>query len=218
MELSVFDIIGNGVSNTEVSEVIINKLKEKYQKEFIVKMIGNRYGTYTDDTVTTYCAPKDNENLIFTVTLNKEQTKLEDDYQLRAVVFELEEKIKEAFKQMDIEVIVKTEIIGKNEMDETISVQEFIKKFKGTSFLTYIISNNTIAEETLNKIYSYIKEKYQNIYLKTLIYVLNEEGFKECYKIDKNSPVITESIIEKYEVKQEVIMKIFEGKIYRINI
>lgn len=217
MEVSIFDVIGNGVSNAEVSEVIISKLKKKYQKEFTVKMIGNRFGTYTDDTVTTYCSPKDNENLIFTATLNKEQTKLEDDYELRHVAFELEEEIKEEFKKMNIEVMVKAEVIGKNKIDEFLSVQEFIKKFKGTSFLTYIISNNAIAEETLNKVYKHIEEKYQDIYLKTLLYAVGEEGFKQCYEIYKNSPGITDSIIERYEVKQEVIMKIFEGKIYIIK-
>lgn len=217
MEVSIFDVIGNGVSNAEVSEVITNKLKEKYQKEFLVKMIGNRYGTYTDDTATAYCCPKNNEDLIFTVTLNKEQTKIEDDYSLRNISFELEKGIKEEFKKVDVEVVVKVEIIGINKMDEFITINECIKKFKGTSFLAYIISNKSIQDEKLEEIYKLIEEKYKGIYLKTLIYLLDEEGFEKCKEIDKNSPEITDTMIEKYEIKQETVIKILEGKIYRIK-
>ena len=62
-----------------------------------------------------------------------------------------------------------------------------------------------------------IEEKYKGIYLKTLIYLLDEEGFEKCKEIDKNSPEITDTMIEKYEIKQETVMKILEGKIYRIK-
>ena len=35
MEISIFDVIGNGISNEELSEIIQNKLQDKYKKEFI---------------------------------------------------------------------------------------------------------------------------------------------------------------------------------------
>lgn len=217
MELSIFDVIGNGVGNVEISEVVKNKLKEKYQEEFIVKKIGNRYGTSTDDNVKTYCCPKNNKELIFTATLNKEQTILEDGYPIRGVAFQLEEYIKNKFKDKEIDVIVKCDIIGKNKLNEFLSLQQFIEQFKGVSFLTYIISKNVIEEDILRDVYNEIEEKYKDIYLKTIIYMLNEDGFKKCDIIASDSPTITDSIIEKYIIMDEKIIKIFEGKIYRIK-
>ena len=98
MYISIFDIVENGVSNRDISNAITKMLKDKYGEEFEVKMIGNRYGTFDDNAVTTYCFPKSNENLLFTATMNKEQTVLEDDFYLRKVTFDLEENIKSEFK------------------------------------------------------------------------------------------------------------------------
>ena len=217
MEISIFDVIGNGISNEELIEIIENKLQEKYKKEFKIKKIGNRYGTYTNDTVTTYCCPKDDENMMFTAKLNKEKTVLEDDYLLRKVSYELEENIKKEFRQNNIEVIVKNKIIGKNQLQEFLSVQEFIDKHKGTNFLAYIISSQKISNETLKNIYEKLEQKYNGIHLKTLIYVINEEQYKECCETIKQSPTITETTIEKFVILEENIIKIQDGKIYKIK-
>lgn len=39
MELTIFDVIGNEISNEELSGIIQNKLQEKYKKEFKIKKI-----------------------------------------------------------------------------------------------------------------------------------------------------------------------------------
>ena len=217
MEISIFDVIGNGISNEELIEIIQNKLQEKYKKEFKIKKIGNRYGTYTNDTVTTYCCPRDDENMLFTAKLNKEKTVLEDDYLLRKVSYELEENIKKEFRQNNIEVIVKNKIIGKNQLEELLSVQEFIDKNRGSNFLAYIISSKKISNETLKNIYEKLEQQYKGIHLKTLIYLINEEQYKECCETIKQSPTITETTIEKFVILEENIIKIQDGKIYKIK-
>lgn len=217
MDISIFDVIGNGISNKEISDVIIKKLYEKYQVEFVVKMIGNRYGTNTNDTVTTFCYPKDNERLIFTTILNREQTILEDDYMLRSVTFELEESIKKEFEKNNIDAFAKIEIIGKNTLDEFLTVQEFIDKFDNFNFLAYIVSKNKTSNEVLNNVYKNLENKYPNIYLKSLIYMLEENGFCECLEIAQVRPIITETIIRNYSVIDEAIMKIVDKQIFRIK-
>lgn len=213
MDISVFDIIENGVSNSEISDVITQKLKEKYNEEFAVKMIGNRYGTCDDNTVTTYCFPKNNENLLFTSTLNKEQTVLEDDYYLKKVTSELEQNIKDEFKEKNINSVVKSEIIGLNKLIKELNVQEFIRKYDTTNFLTHIICSENVSEDVLKNIYSQLEKKYKNIHLKTLVYFIDKDKFENFCEISKKMPFTTESIIKKYSVKDEKIIKIFEEKI-----
>ena len=217
MDISIFDVIGNGISNKEISDVIIKKLYEKYQIEFVVKMIGDRYGTNTNDTVTTFCYPQNNKNLIFTAILNREQTNLEDDYMLRSVTFELEESIKKEFEKNNIDVFAKIEIIGKNKLNEFLTVQEFIDKFDNFNFLAYIVSKNKISNEVLNDVYKNLENKYPKIYLKSLIYMLEEKGFCECLEIAQVRPTITETIIRNYSVIDEAIMKIVNKQIFRIK-
>lgn len=217
MELSIFDVIGNGISNKEISDVIVRKLYERYQVEFVVKMIGNRYGTNSNDTVTAFCYPKDNESLIFTAILNREQTILEDDYMLRYVTFELEESIKKEFEKNNVDAFAKVEIIGKNKLDEFLTVQEFIDKFDNFNFLAYIVSKNKVSNEVLNNVYKNLENKYSNIYLKSLIYMLEESGFDKCLEISQVRPTITETIIRNYSVIDEAIMKIVDKQIFRIK-
>ena len=157
MEASIFDIIGNGISNEEISNVIKLKLHEKYGEEFVVKMIGNRYGMDSNDTVTTFCSPKDNDRLLFTAILNKEQTILKDDYIFRSMKFELEECIEKLFKEKNIDVIVRIETIGINKFDEKLTVQEFIDKFNNFNFLAYIITKNIVSKEILKEIYENLR-------------------------------------------------------------
>ena len=214
MEISIFDIIANGIGNADISKVIEEKLCEKYKEKFLVKRIGNRYGAENNETVTTFCTPTNNENLIFKVTLNQEQTKLEDDYKYRKVTYELEECIQKEFKKYNIEIIVKSEIIGKNKIEDFVSVQEFINKFENTSFLMYIITKEEISKEILEKIYNSLNTKYINIYLKSVIYNTNEKDYKELKEILKTVPSINSSIIEKYNGIQNAIIKIHENKVY----
>lgn len=213
MDISIFDIIENGVSNSEISNVITEKLKEKYNEEFVVKMIGNRYGTACDNTVTTYCFPKSNENLLFTATMNKEQTVLEDDYYLRKVTFELEENIKNEFTENNINTVVKSKIIGLNNLEKDLTVQEFIKKYNTTNFIAHIICSDNVSENILKNIYNKLENKYKNIHLKTSVYSIDKNKFKEFLEVAKKMPSVTNSIISEFSIKDEKIIKIFEGKV-----
>ena len=217
MEASIFDIIGNGISNEEISNVIKLKLYEKYGKEFIVKMIGNRYGMDSNDTETTFCSPKDNDRLLFTAILNKEQTILKDDYIFRSMKFELEECIEKLFEEKNFDVIVRIETIGINKFDEKLTVQEFIDKFNNFNFLAYIITKDVVSKEILKEIYESLRNKYNNIYLKSLIYMLEEEDFYECFETIKSSPVISIAFIEQYVIKDEIIMNIVNEKVFIIK-
>lgn len=217
MELSIFDVIGNGVGNQEISENIVKKLQKKYNTEFSVKRIGNRYGTNDDNTVTTYCCPQNNENLMFTAILNKEQTSLEDDYPLRSISFELEQFIKNKLKDENINALVKCTIIGLNKISEFLSVNEFINKFNNTNFLVYIVSDSNISDEILQEIFTSLDSDNNNIFLKSLIYTIDKNNFNEFFNIASTLPSITDSIIENFSIKEEKIMKLFEGTVTKIK-
>ena len=215
--ISIFNVIGNGISNQEISNKIIEMLNKKYNQKFLVKRIGNRYGANNTDSVTTYCNPENNEELIFTTTLNKEQTEIEDDYKLRCVEFELEKYMKSIFQRNNIDIIVKVKTIGKNKLEKFLTVQEFIDIYNETNFLAHIVGYETITEDILKKVYGLLNAKYRNIYLNSLIYTIGENEFKEFYDITKTLPQINTSLIEQYDIKNEIIIKINEGKIYKIK-
>lgn len=214
MDISMFDVIDSEVSNEKIIDKTMLLLQEKYKKAFLATRIGNRYNGENDDCVTIYCSPIDEKELIFTVKLNKNQIEFEDDYMIKKVSYELEKYIKDEFEQNEIKSIVKSEIIGKNSLKEFISINDFINKYNNTNFLIYIVVNNIISEEKLNIIYKNINKKYNKIYLKSFIYCV--ENYDDCYENLKSLPNTTNSIIEKYNVKNKCIMKIFDGEVKKV--
>lgn len=217
MDVSIFDIVENGVSNSEISKSITDKLKDKYNEEFCVKLIGNRFGTSTDDTVTTFCFPKNDESLLFTATLNKEETILEDDYYIKKLTTEIQENIKKQFKKYTQSVVAKAELMGLNRLNENMDVLDFIDKYKDTNFLAYIVCSENVLDQDLMDIYVEIEKLYNNINLRTLIYFIDESKFEEFYELSNKIPSVTETIINKYNVKNEKIIKIFEKNIIVIK-
>lgn len=215
MDFSIFDVIDNGVSNQEISEKITQKLKEKYNEEFSVKMNGNRYGTSDDNTVTTYCSPLNNENLVFTATLDKEQINLEDDYYLKSISFELENFIKNEFKNDNIDISIKSEIIGLNKLPNPTTLSDFIIQNPSSSFLSYIVSNSDISDEYIEKLLKNLNSNYQNIYFKSYLYSVDK--FEEYVEISSTLPSTNSSIIKRFSPKQESLYKLFEGTITKIN-
>lgn len=214
MDISMFDIIDTEISNNKIVDKTMLLLQEKYKKIFSIKRIGNRYNGENDDWVTMYCSPKEQDELIFSVKLNKDQTTFEDNYMLRCVSHELEQTIKNEFEKNDIKAIAKVEIIGKNTLKEFITVEQFINKYNNTNFLAYIIVDNNMSEDTLKQIYESLNNKYSNIFLKSLVYIVTD--YNKCYENIITLPSISNSLIEKYGVKNKSIMKIFEGKIEKI--
>lgn len=217
MELSVFDIIGNGVSNQEISVSIAEKLKDKYNEEFCVKMLGNRYGTATNDFVCAYCFPKNNEKVLFNAQLNKEQTILEDDYYLKKVSCKLQDTFEDNFKKKDIDIIAKIKIIGLNKLEEDINLEKFVESFENVNFLTKIVCTEKISEDVLKDVYSNIEKIYKNINLKSAVYFIDNNDFNELKRLSKKTPELTDSIIQKCNVKEERLIKISDGNIVIIN-
>ena len=72
MDLSFYEFVGDGLGNDDIVDITSKILEAKYNKKFIAKRIGERYGKDEDDTATLYYAPEDDEDFIFSVKYNLE--------------------------------------------------------------------------------------------------------------------------------------------------
>lgn len=218
MKISLFDIAGNVISNSEVSRLIVQKLEEKYNEKFLVKMIGNRYGMGTFNEATAYCCPANCEKMIFTVTFDMvKEVLLSDDFFIKTTCYELEKNILNEFQKKKIDAFSKVEIFGKNTLDKIYSVQEFTDKYYQNNFLAIIVVKDDISEKKLNDIFSNIKNKFNNIYLKTLIYIMENSDFDKCHKLSETVPNLTTSFIEHYSIKYMNVVKVYKDEIIKIK-
>ena len=193
--VSIFDIEGLIISNTEIVEAIIKNLENKYKEKFKVLRIGNRYGTDKFGETVAYCSLEE-KDIIFEVLydMSKEEIKY-DDYYIKKMCYELEEILRE---NIEVKSIIKTEIIGKSKIDSEYTITEFFEKYKNSNLLTTIVIENKITNKKLMKAYEKIKEKFENIYLKTLVFVLDKEDFQKLEEKAKTLTSLSLTMIEKY--------------------
>lgn len=216
--ISLFELEDTGVSNQEIVPLIIRELEEKYNNRFLVKCIGERYGTDTFDEATAYCSPIENEKLVFTVKFDMIEEKLiDDDYYTKKNCFELEENIEAGLKQNGIEALNKAEIFGKNKIDENITVDEFSKKYTKANYISTIIIKNSQANKNLEDSFKYIRDKFEAINLKTLIYIIDENDYDIFTEQSKLVPYFSTTFIEKYNVIEKHNISVNKNQIIKIK-
>ena len=84
-QVNLLDILGGGIIYEEVAQVIKDSLMIKYDKEFEIKKIGDSYGNDYSGTITTFCCPKDDKDLLFKFVLNADKVHYKEDYPLRKI-------------------------------------------------------------------------------------------------------------------------------------
>ncbi|MGN7943121.1 hypothetical protein [Virgibacillus sp. 6R] len=82
--ISILSLLGCSDLNEETANVIEEKLSEKYNESFEVKYLGERWGTKSNDTVTTYVKAVDSD-IMFTAVMDKSwivNTKLDNFFKV----------------------------------------------------------------------------------------------------------------------------------------
>ena len=210
--------IEEAFSELEIGKQIAKKLEETYNKKFKIIKIGTRYGQGDFDNCIAICSPEENNNMAFNVIYNKNKKKIiDDDFFAKSICFELEKYILNEFKNVNKDAVVKIEIFGKRKLEKKYSVQEFSEKYKNNNFLATIIIKGDISKELLDNVFKNINSSYKNIFLKTLIYIIPEEEFEDCYTRSKDLPELSIAFTKSYNIKNKYLMQINNNKIINIE-
>lgn len=115
-------------------------LEEKYNKEFQVNAIGERFGTLTNNTYKVQCYPVDNVNDVFIAEIGKEGNLLYDDYISVCVCRKMCEIIKEELGSTT-EVLVESRPSITDETNPNISFEDFAKNNQA-DFVAYVVTKD----------------------------------------------------------------------------
>ncbi len=201
-----------------ISNLVETKLYEKYQTEFKVMRIGNRYGTGNFNETTAYCSPKDNSNLVFEVLIDVVEEKIVfDSYYLKMLCYELENAFYEELTKNKINAYIKTTIIGKNVFDKKYNINEFTDNYKNSNFLMTIIIENSFFEKDLLIIYENIRNRFSNIYLKSLVFYLDKDDYIDLKEKSLHLVDIPLNLIEEYKIRKRKIIQIHDNSIVKIK-
>ena len=209
MEMDIFKILCKETIDEEITQIIKDKLLLKYKEEFEVYKIGKRYGaSSSNDSVTTYCRNVKNKDLLFMATLYRDKVHFEDDYYLRLVCFELQKELIEAFKENNVEVYPRINIVGINEYDKKIKLQDFIEKEKNAKFLVELYVKGKVELSILKKSIKTVKDNHKSIDMRGDITLLDSEHYEEYANTFKEMcdeddyTVELKDIIEEYRVER----------------
>lgn len=218
MVKSLFQLTENELDDDIIAQKISVELEKKYNRQFIVKNIGNRYGTEEFNKATAFCTPVGVNDFVFKATINTETNELVvDDYNIKSLCYEIEEILNNEFRNLNIQLTNKVEIVGKNELSKNYSVNEFSNEFKNSSFLATIIVKNQLDKNKIYNVLEIIKNKYANIKLKCLFFIISGEDFGKCEEMAKVLPEITKAFVEQFSIIDEKIMKIANNEILELK-
>jgi len=218
--LSLLNLIGCSAIDKDTATQITTALQEKYVEEFKCDSIGNRFGTATNDTVTGYCYPSNEPEVLFTAVMDKDGNLVEDTYIPSYVTDILEKAIIEEFQSQEIVAHVNAVLSTNDEITDVrlndLTLNNFLTEQSISGFTAHIIIDESSNVEKLgtsiHEVYSKLSEKYLQLVLGSYVRVLSNSDFSKCANEMDQNPTVSKTFFKDYDVKGEVIVGILDGK------
>ena len=172
----------------------INYLQGKYNTKF--KIISS-------NNAKTYCSPIENEKIIFEVTKNNKN--FSDSYISRKISYELDNCFCSAMQAFNVAAVsysmpINTTDSGEN--DTSISLKEYIEKYKPDGFFVYLaIDNNVITSETVDNLADSIEIVLKQIEKPITVCGFIVGDFFQCSESIKKCSDMSSTWFYNYDVK-----------------
>ena len=183
---------------------IVDYLQRKYNEQFEVLRYGDRDDKYNDD-IKIICKSKSNPDVVFYATGNSSK-KYEDNYCSRLILTELEQSIKNEFKNHEINANVKIDNAIKKKINMKMTLKQYIESGEDQVFLGYIVLEGEVQSSIVKQTLDNVKSNYPGIKLRAFVYRMNSTNFENYCKFANSVESTSRTIIQKYlPSKVEVI-------------
>lgn len=211
MENLIYDLADNTFNTKYVADTVVRILEEKYNKNFEVVKIGERYGMGFYDEVTALCTVTGHYECIFKIIYNMVDEKIiYDNFLIRYTCYYVEKEINRLLRE--INSIVRVELLKKNKFDRIYKTLEFLEKFKDECFIATLI----IEHKNSNDIEMLLKELngiYNGIKIKIVVYEMSGEECERFYNDSKNLDYFALNYVENYKYVSRRIYSLEKGNI-----
>jgi hypothetical protein len=211
MFIAMVSLFGCRSLNEDTAEKVVKALEDKYGVKFKATAIGERFGTKTNDTVTTYISPEDNEDIVFEAKMNKDGELIFDNYIARKVAREVEHAISNRLEENAIDAEAKTVAYGADSSkhtDPSITLQQYIETYSPEMFISYIVvkEDTAVNAKGLVNAYEKILEDTNGVSMEGRIKVVSASDYEECVKELRKVPDVTKTWFNNYDVVHEFIL------------
>ncbi|MCP8969375.1 hypothetical protein [Ectobacillus ponti] len=211
MLLALINLFGCSILNDSNADQITEALQKKYGEKFKVTGLGNRLGTATNDTVTSYVYAENKPDVLFEAEVNTKGELTFDNYVERRVTRQVEDIIRKSFQDQSLEALANVHIYGPTGAKPTnpdITLEEYVKSHKPELFIAQIILKNPTGD--LKASAASIMQAYQNIYanlygtgLEGKVKVIAAEQYADCAEKFREEVSVTKTWYEDFKVMSE---------------
>lgn len=135
-----------GESTTKKQIELAEKLlKEKYNEDFEVVTIGERWGTLTNNTFSVRCIPVDNPEYIFKAEIEKSGAYMFDSYVSTIICKKLQKQLVEIINNDNVSVFISSRPSIIEGSDKEISVSDFAKE-NDADFVIYLVTTENYEQ------------------------------------------------------------------------
>ena len=212
MNFSIYDIIDNEFGTENTINKILKKLKEKYNKNFEILKIGERYGTNLTNEVTVMCTICNHIDFIFKIKYDMVEEKIvENNFNIRYLSYLIENKITKLLNLNNIKTLVRVELARKNQIEKLYKrVEDFIEDYPNDFFIATIVTEKN-KKQDISEILAILTSIYKRLKLNILFYEMNQIEFNNFYQSTKYFDNISMSYIENFNFLDRRIGKIENG-------
>ncbi|MBY0099158.1 hypothetical protein [Mesobacillus maritimus] len=212
MAVSIFSLLGCSDSDKNQAADVENLLEDKYGQEFTVRSIGGRYGTATNDTVTTYVHPADNEKISFKAVMSKDGELVADSYIPRIISHSLNQILKQELQATGIESETLAVIMKANssaEKNPDITLEEYVKTYKPGYFSADMIVKETpdLKAEQFEHALQAVYQAGLNTTFQVQIHVIAEDEYEKVSAEYQQLAEVSDTWFSDYNVVNE--MKVY---------
>lgn len=221
MVLSLINLFGCSALNKENAKEITTELNKKYGEDFACKSIGNRLGTADKDTVTAYCYPESDPELLFQVIMNTDGELESDTYVSSYVSQILEKELAEELKGQNVTAHINASAYGYGDSKDIsspkgLTIDGFIEKKPGAKFTAMIIvdsnSDNGQLPTAIYEAYSNLASKYPQLVFGSQVRIIGDKDYEKCAKEMGEYPTVSSTFFQDYDVQGKAIVGIEGGK------
>lgn len=214
MAISMLSLMGCQFLNKDQARKIESLLKEKYDEDFIVVSIGQRYGTADNDTVTAYCHPTSNDRITFTAVMNTSEELVSDDYLHMKIAGILENELDRLYEKYHLSICsdASVRIYSENISIEDISADILSDPQIAVTATFAVNKNKDLSEicEGLLSVMEDLKNDYHMTRFGTQIYLISDDEYSRCAEEMRKVPSVNKTFFEEYEIEGYTVLRINE--------
>ena len=193
--------------NQDEINLVTSTLRDKYNEEFVISMIGDRFNT---DHVKLVVHPESDESILFTTIIDYSD-EIKDDYISRIVLHKMERQLVSVLSKTDITCVANAVTIYDaftKTTDKSISANVFFADNNIEKILIRVVFNGTVNSTIYDQIVHWGKEYSFDIRLNG--YVLNDVDYFSCKELFDKYVSVSDAMIGSHNPIKTFGMNLFK--------